>query len=157
MLYLCVCVYVCICVCTHARVCPCTHLHMHTPRGSELVRRHAPQGGFASPSGTCCWVGDPPGAGPAMCWVPVSPSRVGLQINPSLLFPQTLHKLGGTPWCSHLLLPKNLQEPSYLLSIPEICAPPPSALAKGSRLWRGSPSPSHPPPSLWFSARPQTP
>lgn len=49
--------------------------------------------GTASPRGTCWRVGDLPGAGPAMCWVPVSPSRVGLQISPSLLYTPASHYL----------------------------------------------------------------
>lgn len=67
--------YLCVRVCVRTRVCPCTHLHMHTPQGSELVRRRAPQGaqsmhlrGGSYPPAS--WCGHSPGPSLAVTALP---------------------------------------------------------------------------------------
>ena len=143
------------CVQAHA----CAPVCMHTMR-PELVRRSCFLGGFPSPSDTCWWVGDLPGARPSDVLGASVSSRVGLQINPSFLYTSAPYYSSGhlSEMWGHPIVAPTPSSPrtSRYYPISGASHPTPPRLWPGPPLLRqGSPTPVHPPPSLVFQLNPR--
>lgn len=144
----------CVCVSMHecvpaSSVCVCvvfsparTRHKDQSPRGAMHPREDLPLGWHL------LWVGDPPGARPAICLVSVSLSGLSLQMNRPLSA-DAAHKPKGKPWCSRLF--PRVESLSTLWSVPQTSLTPaccPHRLSPGPRgrcLRWGSPTPSHSP------------